>query len=148
MASYFPSLRDRMIDMTDDLPKINKTVGSIAKETAPVIGHIEAPVITEIGKEIELPLEVAKSGVTIQSDSIELPPPVTQLGVKSVGVQATTTVTTTTVALPLTDDQIAQGLHQSIMSSWRWLSEWCMRQLHAAHKTIKSIHGKVTRTEG
>jgi len=139
--------------MNDDLPKTNTvppqpapSVGSTAKETAPLTGHIEATVITEIGKEVELPPEVAKAGVSIQSDTVVLPPPVTQLGVKPVGAQAPLKATTTTVTLPLTDDQIANGLHQSILSSWRWLSEWCVRQLRTVHMTIKSIHGKVTRT--
>lgn len=141
-----------MNTMNDDLPKVNpippqptQSVGSMAKETTPLTGHIEAPIITEIGKEVELPPEVVKAGVSIHSDTVVLPPPVTQLGVKQTGVKAPPPVPTTTVALPLSDDKIAQGLHQSIMSSWRWLSEWCVRQLHAVHMTIKSIHGKVTR---
>lgn len=141
-----------MNTMNDDLPKTNKTSpptpssGSIAKEIAPPTGHIEAPIITEIGKEVELPPEVVKAGVSIHSDIVNLPPPITQLGVKQTGVQAPPPAATT-IVLPLNDDQIAQGLHQSIISSWRWLSEWCMRQLHAVHMTIKSIHGSVKRTQ-
>lgn len=138
MASYFPSLRDRMIHMTDDLPKPTisppaSAVGSIAKESAPLTGHIEAPLITEIGKEMELPPEVAKAGVSIQSDTVVLPPPVAQRGVKPVGAQAPASAAAT-IALPLSDDQIAKGLQQSLTTSWRWLAEWCKRQLLQARK--------------
>jgi hypothetical protein len=32
------------------------------------------------------------------------------------------------VTLPLTEDQIQQGLHHQIWESIRWLAEWCVRQ--------------------
>ncbi len=38
------------------------------------------------------------------------------------------------VTLPLTDDQIKQGLHHKIWEGIRWLAEWCARQL----KVIRS----------
>lgn len=129
-----------MNTMNDDLPKVNpippqptQSVGSMAKETTPLTGHIEAPIITEIGKEVELPPEVVKAGVSIHSDTVVLPPPVIQLGVKQTGVQASPPITTT-IALPLNDDQIAKGLQQSLTTSWRWLAEWCKRQLLQARK--------------
>lgn len=134
-----------MIDMTDDLPKTKtsptqpaQSVGSTTKETAPLTGHIEAPLITEIGKEVELTPEVTNAGVSIQSDTIVLPPPVTQLGVKQTGVQAPPPATTTTVVLPLSDEQIAKGLQQSLTTSWRWLAEWCKRQVLQAKKIFGS----------
>lgn len=33
------------------------------------------------------------------------------------------------VTLPLTDDQIKQGLHHKVWEAIRWLAEWCARQL-------------------
>lgn len=33
------------------------------------------------------------------------------------------------IKLPLTDDQIHQGLHHKVFDALRWLAEWCVRQL-------------------
>lgn len=103
---------------------------------------LEAQSLKEIGREAPLAPEVGAAGVTIHPTSVTIPPPVAQLGVKQVGdtpvagpVQA--------VALPLTDDQIAQGLHQGITSSWRWLAQWCVRRLKQLHLVLKNVHGKV-----
>src|SRR3989344_5741913 len=41
-----------------------------------------------------------------------------------------------TVTLPLTEDQVVQGLHHKVWDSLRWWAEWCVRQ-------IKLLHGKV-----
>ncbi len=138
----------------DDLPAQQKPtqpvpvagpVGSMAKESTPPVSQPESPLITEIGKEAELPAEVKRSGVSLRPDSIELPPPVVSAGVTPVGPAAAPQPQVTAVPLPLTDDQIAQGLSQGITTSWRWLAEWCERQLKAAHLMVKRIHGKVTR---
>lgn len=116
----------------------------MAKEADLPVGNTEAPVIHEIGREQELPAEVANAGVALRQDTVFVPPPVAQLGVKAVG-PAAPPPQTTTIVLPLTDEQIAQGLHQSIVSSWRWLAEWCLRQLAMVHMTVKSVHGKIVR---
>ena len=139
----------------DDLPVSSPTVppsapvnavGSMAKEVAPLVSNTEAPILQEIGKEAELSSEVQHAGVRMQSDTIELPPPITQAGVKAVGPTAPA-VPAQSVKLPLCDDEIAQGLTQSITSSLRWLAEWCERQLKAAHLIVKNIHGKGVRSE-
>ena len=125
--------------MTDTLPPSNPPPpqsGGMAKETGPHISFAEVPLMQEVGQETPLSNEVAKAGVTIQPTSVTLPPPIQTLGVKAVGLAAPAVVATATVSLPLTDDQIVRGLHQSIMSSWRWLAEWCVRQL-------KQLHGKI-----
>lgn len=33
------------------------------------------------------------------------------------------------ITLPLTDDQIQQGLHHKVWEAIRWLAEWCVRQM-------------------
>ena len=116
----------------------------MAKEVAP-LHSAEAPIIQEVGKEVELPPEVEHAGVRVKSDTIELPPPVQKSGVTPVG-PAAVPAQAQTVTLPLTDDQIAQGLSESIFSSIRWLAEWCERQLKNAHMVVKKIHGKTVRT--
>lgn len=116
----------------------------MAKEAEPPVTVSEAPVITEIGKEHELPPEVTGAGVTMHPNSVDIPKSVADLGVQSVD-QAYAAPVTPPVPLPLSDDQIAKGLHQSILSSWRWLAEWCVRQLSMAHQALKSAHGKIVR---
>ena len=137
--------------MNDPLPQSNtpSPTGSMAKETGPHIAFAETPIIAEIRQETVLPEEVSNAGVTIKPTSINLPPTVKNFGVSVVGASAqVVTVVAPAVSLPLSDEQIAQGLHQSIKSSWRWLAEWCRRQLQQAHLILKSIHGKIVRTNG
>ncbi|MEK7119271.1 MAG: hypothetical protein AAB889_01995 [Patescibacteria group bacterium] len=96
--------------------------------------------------EIELPKEVASVGVKAQPTTVQLPSNVQNLGVQTVG-QSGPAGQATTVVLPLTDDQIAQGLHQGITSSFRWLAEWCIRRLKQVHMGLKTIHGKLMRVK-
>jgi hypothetical protein len=96
------------------------------------------------GQEFELPKEVSSAGVRMHPTRIAVPPPVSQLGVKPAG-QNVPVQTTPTVPLPLTDDQIAVGLHASVTSSVRWLSEWCIRRLKQLHVAVKTVHGKLIR---
>lgn len=159
MASYSPLLHDRMNYM-DTLPSTTSSqgvpgsagnsfvpaAGSMAKEVAPITATTaEIPVVTEAGKETELSPEVVKAGVKMSADSIVLPKLVQQMGVQAVGPQAPAAAQAAAISLPLSDEQIAKGLHQSIMTSWRWLAEWCKRQLLQAHLTIKSMQGKTVR---
>ena len=78
--------------------------------------------------------EVAAAGVRTQPTTVQLPQVVTQMGVAPVGQAVMPQAPA--VALPLTDDQIAQGLKQSITSSWRWLAEWCIRKLKQLQKKV------------
>lgn len=128
------------------VPAVSVPVGSMAKEVEPAAGAVEAPVMTEIGKETELAPEVRQAGVRMQADAIELPKVASQLGVRAVA-PAASPVAVAAVALPLTDDQIAQGLQQSLVTSWRWLAEWCARQLKQAHILLRSVHGATERVK-
>lgn len=123
-----------------DLP-----VGGMQKEVE--IGGLKSSELglVDVGmQEMELPKEVASAGVKVRPTTIQLPANVQQLGVQSVG-QAGPVGQTTTIVLPLTDDQIVQGLHQGITSSFRWLAEWCIRRLKQVHVGLKYIHGKLFR---
>lgn len=125
-------------------PQGAAVVGSMAKEVAPITGAVEAPLMAEVGKDTELSPEVKMAGVSMKSDSIELPHLVQKMGVSAVGPAAPPTSQVVAITLPLSDDQIAQGLHQSLMSSWRWLAEWCERQFKQAHILLTSAKGKTT----
>lgn len=115
-------------------------ISSKEKETGGV--SAEAP-FHPTGIETELSPEVTSSGVKVRPTTIPIPPPVAQMGVRAAGQNVPTP--TPVVALPLSDDQIAQGLKQSIWSSWRWLAQWCIRKLKQVHMGLKNIHGRLTR---
>ena len=93
--------------------------------------------------ETEISGEVASSGVKVQPTSIPIPPQVGAMGVRPAGQNIP--AATPAVTLPLSDDQIAAGLKQSVLSSWRWLAQWCVRRLQQVHMGLKSIHGRLTR---
>lgn len=108
------------------------------------IGNLEAGLRDVSGQEMEVPKEVVNAGVKVTPTSISVPPKISQLGVKPSGPNVPLG-TGATVTLPLTDDQIAVGLHQSLTSSWRWLAQWCLRRLMQLHLVLKNIHGRLVR---
>lgn len=108
--------------------------------TAPV----ESSVVTEVGQEMPLVPEVSHVGVSLHPTTVEIPKTVQQLGVKPVG-QYTPKPAVSALVLPLSDEKIAEGLHQSITSSWRWLSQWCIRRLKELHIALNAKGGKVVR---
>ena len=102
--------------------------GSFGKEQERgTIGSSESA-LQDLGKEMDLPKEVVSAGVRTQPITVSIPPPVSNLGVK-VTVTQIPMVKTNSVALPLSDVQIAEGLHTNITSSIRWLAEWCRYKL-------------------
>ena len=108
------------------------------------VAPVEAPVITEVGQEAPLAPELSHVGVALHPTTVELPKIASQLGVKPVG-QAVPMPTVSTIVLPLSDEKIAEGLHQSITSSWRWLAQWCIRRLKELHVALNAKGGKVVR---
>jgi hypothetical protein len=107
-------------------PPQGSSVG-VAKEVEPVALSQEAGGLQEVGVDVELPREVSASGVRVQPTSVAVPKAVSSLGVKPVG--SSKVPQTSGQTMPLTDDQIAKGLTQSIANSWRWLAEWCKKRL-------------------
>lgn len=89
--------------------------------------------------------EVTQVGVSIHPTTVPIPKPVAQMGVTA--GQANIPMPTATVTLPITDDQIAQGLGKTIRDSWRWLAEWCLRRLKQAHIGLQSIGGRLVRVK-
>lgn len=93
------------------------------------------------GQEFELPKEVQTAGVRMQPTTVSIPAPVASLGVKPSGANIPVQ-TKSSVVLPLSDDQIARGLHESITNSVRWLAEWCVRRLKHLHIRLQEVQGK------
>lgn len=95
------------------------------------------------GSETELSPEVVSSGVKIHPTIIPIPPSVSQMGVQPAGQNVPAILPV--ITLPISDDQIVKGLKQSVLSSWRWMAEWCVRRLKQVHMGLKNIHGGITR---
>ena len=117
--------------------------GGMLKEQEPLVSS-ETGTIEEVYVDIELEPSLEAIGVTKKSETIQLPPDVARMGVQAVGPNQPVAFTGV-IKLPLTDDQIIVGLHAQIVSSLRWLAEWCLRQLKKAHIHLKSMGGKIVR---
>lgn len=117
----------------DDITQTTSGRSTNKEVEAGGISSGEALPLKDIGtKEFELPKEVASAGVKTQPTTVQIPPKVTNFGVKPTG-SSVPVGTGQSVTLPLTDAQIAEGLKQSITSSLRWLSVWCVRKLRQLH---------------
>ena len=122
------------------------TSGSLAKESEVVrIAPTEATPVNDSSSETPLSPEVMRARLRMRADSIELPKTVQQLGVSPVSQAPVSAVAIPTIVLPLTDEQIARGLHQSITSSFRWLAEWCEKRLKEFHFIVRTIGSKTVR---
>lgn len=75
---------------------------------------------------IHLPQDLKDIGVLEQEENAQHPTP-------------------KTIKIPLTDDQIAQGLSSPIDSSVRWLAESCKRMFEKIGIRIRVAHGKAER---
>lgn len=117
--------------------------GGLQKEQEP-FGTSETASLEEIHPDIELEPQLTAMGVSKKSETIELPADVARMGVTAVGPAQPVTFAKS-AQLPLTDDQIIVGLHAQIISSLRWLAQWCVRQLRKAHVSLKKINGKIVR---
>lgn len=126
-------------------------VRSVQQPVVPGLGIKEREVferqdelqLEEIRKELEVAPEVKETGVEVKSEEIELPEVVKQMGV--VPSDASQPVASVATNLPLTDDKIVTGFGAPIISSLRWLVEWCIRQLKKVHIRLKKIHGQIVR---
>lgn len=130
------SSMDSSAPTPQDLPilPVNPAGSSQYKEVEPTPQVDKTQGIKEIGKESQLAPEMTGAGVKVHPTTINIPPNITKMGVASVG--QSTPPPAVTVTLPLTDDQIAQGLKKDMTSSWRWLAEWCMRKIKQIHRAL------------
>lgn len=87
----------------------------LSKEVAPGLAEVHHP-----DEPIKLPSQVVGAGMT----SVPLP-----LG--------TDTYVAPPLVLPLGQQQLEKGLHESVKHSIRWLAEWCVKQLKEAHGMAK-----------
>ncbi|MBI4067014.1 hypothetical protein HY407_01420 [Candidatus Gottesmanbacteria bacterium] len=121
------------------------TTGSSAKEKEGV-SLAKTADVQVISPEVVVEGEVEKSGVVRHPERVEIPPDLAKMGVSHAGSTVpAASVPTQTIVLPVSDDQVFMGLHQPIISALRWLAEWSLKHLKAAHYTLKKVHGKIMR---
>ena len=122
-------------------PKASSGLGEKEKE----ISGREREILEVVGKEIEPTKEIKETGVRLKKEEVEVPPPIEKLGVRPVGPAVPPPPPA--VSLPLTDDQVLTGLAAPILSSLRWLAEFCLRQLKKALISLRKIHGRIVRVK-
>lgn len=86
--------------------------------------------------------EEVKPHIQVHEEIIELPPDLQQMGVQAI---PTAHFQTQQVHTPISDEDIIEGLHQPVSSSFRWLAELALYILKHANITLKTIHGKIMR---
>lgn len=111
-------------------PKSVSATGAGSKEIEPqsIDVNAEKTPLKELGGEIKLDREVEKAGIKVRPTYVPVPQSVSASGVTPVGDNAVLG-TGKGIKLPITDDQIKEGQKKNLFSSWRWLTEWCLRQI-------------------
>ena len=93
--------------------------------------------------EHEIQDDEVKEFVEATPENVSVPADLHQQGVQA--TQATNFPSYQAVKLPITDEQVVEGLKQPQTSSFRWLAEFAMYLLKKAHITLKTVHGHVER---
>jgi galactose-1-phosphate uridylyltransferase len=106
-----------------------------AKEQEPVspVGASERVPIVEMREPKELPEEVEGWLERVEREDVEQPRAVVHKGKTIVSPSAPQDVS---VTLPLTEEEVKQGLHHKLVESVRWMAEWCAR-------IVKKYHGRI-----
>jgi len=139
----FPLSPNMPVDQVSQAPAPQPTSPGLGIKEREVFARQDEMQLEEIRKELELTPEVKEAGVEVKREEIELPEPVKKMGV--VPTDIAQPVTPPTINLPLTDDKIVTGFGAPIITSLRWLVEWCIRQLKRVHVKLKKIHGQIVR---
>ena len=86
--------------------------------------------------------EEVKPYIQAREETVEIPPDLQQMGVQTT---PTALFQTQQVQTLIPDEEIIEGLHQPITSSFRWLAELALYILKHAHIVLKKVHGKIMR---
>lgn len=124
---------------------VQPTSGGFSKEAD--MPRSAEPMIQEV-PEFEVPKEVANHVAKVQ-EHIEIPPDLKSIGVTTPHSHGKVSDSLQKdLTLPLTDDQIGNGLKADVKSSVRWLSEWCVKQLKRIHIQLKQVGSHFVREKG
>lgn len=137
MAKNFTPIDDLVLKYKNN--KISQNISFPNKEVEPIKSEkIEIKEVVEHKVEEEL-----KPFVSVRHETIELPPDLKKLGLKSVSNSQFSSYKN--IKLPISDEKIIVGLHAPITSSLRWLATFAIYLLAKAHLTLKVVGGKVIR---
>jgi hypothetical protein len=132
---------DKNYTAIDELIKNNQQSEkvSLPKEAEPIAA--EKFEIKEVGEDnIE---EEVRPFISPRAETIELPPDLKKMGLKS--VSSTKFPGYRNIKLPLSDEKIIVGQKAPITSSLRWLATFALYILAQAHLGLKVVHGHVVR---
>jgi hypothetical protein len=107
---------------------------TVGKEQEPAsVKPSEVVRVIEHREEAEVPPEVESWMERVERGESKLPGPVTHQGQTLVQPAEPEEVK---IVLPLTEEEVNQGLHRKIWESVRWLAVWCVR-------VMKKLGGRV-----
>lgn len=124
-----------MVDLPDDSQQNNQpgvAGGGVAagKERVEVgSGKQEKTPITEYTRKVDLEPEVEGWLEKMEKEDTSLSQPVTDDKGQTVLEDVKDEKKKFKVVLPLTQDEVKEGLHHKVVDSLRWLAEWCMRMV-------------------
>lgn len=137
MANNFTSIDDLILKYKTNKKSDNISVSN--KEAEPV-----SPEKIEIKEVVEHKVEEeVRPFVSPRHETIELPPDLKKLGLKSVSNSQFSSYKN--IKLPISDEKIVVGLHAPITSSLRWLATFAVYLLAKAHLGLKVVGGRVIR---
>jgi len=134
-------------DQAQSQSKTSSPISVSSDKESEAFSTASSEVIKSVSSEVELPKEVAEAGVEYYPESVEVPPDLKKIGVQQTGssAPAPTADDTQKVKLPISDQIVIKGLHESLLNSLHWLAVWSIRKLQKAHLILKIVHGKVIR---
>lgn len=119
---------------------------SYSKESEPIPIRTDndiEPQVEYVENEPTIEDKEVEKFIQVESDKFELDPKLKKAGLEV--IDSSSLDPRHNVKLPIQDDQIIEGLHKPINSSWRWLAEIALFMLKRAHISLKKIHGHIVR---
>jgi hypothetical protein len=99
-----------------------------------------APDSVEGGVERRRPEEWLEVRLPPEEEAVEVPPDLARVGVQAVPPVIPPQIGDDdqgVITLPLTEEEIEEGLHHKVRDSIRWLAEWCVKIAKMAHGRVK-----------
>lgn len=107
--------------------------------------HHEEDQVAEISErqaEQTPPAELVEVRVSPEEEEVKISQELEELGVQGVPPVVPPTVSASddddnVVVLPLTEEEIEEGLHHKVRDSIRWLAEWCLKIIKTAQHRVR-----------
>jgi hypothetical protein len=89
------------------------------------------------------PEELVEVRVSPEEEEVKISQELEQLGVQGVPPVRPPAVSDSdddddnVIVLPLSEEEIEEGLHRKVRDSFRWLAEWCLKIVKMAHHKVR-----------